>query len=137
MVHWPKGTTLESFIVVRRAPVSRALTGLWRQDRGDGSLGRYKLYDAVLVALQSWLLTTYMQCEEICFRRKCGWRWTARATCSRQNFCYDGPAILERQGSTYGHDLMSMTLTDRLTRGTYLFDNGDDKPGSSASPIHG
>ena len=28
-----------------------------------------------------------------------------------------------------GRDLMSMTLTDRLTRGTYLFDNGDDKPG--------
>ena len=25
-----------------------------------------------------------------------------------------------------GRDLMSMTLTDRLTRGTYLFDNGDD-----------
>ena len=24
---------------------------------------------------------------------------------------------------------MSMTLTDRLTRGTYLFDNGDDRPG--------
>ena len=24
---------------------------------------------------------------------------------------------------------MSMTLTDRLTRGTYLFDNGDDQPG--------
>lgn len=28
-----------------------------------------------------------------------------------------------------GRDVMSMTLTDRLTRGTYLFDNGDDKPG--------
>src|SRR5690606_16301894 len=28
-----------------------------------------------------------------------------------------------------GRDLMSMKLTDRLTRGTYLFDNGDDKPG--------
>ena len=28
-----------------------------------------------------------------------------------------------------GRNLMSMTLTDRLTRGTYLFDNGDDKPG--------
>ena len=24
---------------------------------------------------------------------------------------------------------MSMTLTDRLTRGTYLFDNGADRPG--------
>ena len=28
-----------------------------------------------------------------------------------------------------GRDIMSMTLTDRLTRGTYLFDNGPDKPG--------
>jgi tryptophan 2-monooxygenase len=28
-----------------------------------------------------------------------------------------------------GRDVMSMTLTDRLTRGTYLFDNGDDQPG--------
>jgi len=28
-----------------------------------------------------------------------------------------------------GRDEMSMTLTDRLTRGTYLFDNGDDRPG--------
>ena len=28
-----------------------------------------------------------------------------------------------------GHDVMSMTLTDRLTRGTYLFDLGEDSPG--------
>ena len=28
-----------------------------------------------------------------------------------------------------GRDTMSMTLTDRLTRGTYLFDNGPGKPG--------
>jgi tryptophan 2-monooxygenase len=28
-----------------------------------------------------------------------------------------------------GRDVMSMTLTDRLTRATYLFDNGDDQPG--------
>jgi tryptophan 2-monooxygenase len=28
-----------------------------------------------------------------------------------------------------GRDVLSMTLTDRLTRGTYLFDNGPDKPG--------
>ena len=27
-----------------------------------------------------------------------------------------------------GRDVMSMTLTDRMTRGTYLFDNGPDKP---------
>src|SRR3546814_19310936 len=28
-----------------------------------------------------------------------------------------------------GRDRMSMTLTDRLTRGTYLFDNGPGEPG--------
>ena len=28
-----------------------------------------------------------------------------------------------------GRDVMSMTLTDRLTRGTYLFDNGAGQPG--------
>ena len=28
-----------------------------------------------------------------------------------------------------GEPVMSMTLTDRLTRGTYLFDNGENKPG--------
>ena len=28
-----------------------------------------------------------------------------------------------------GRDVMSMTLTDRLTRGTYLFDHGAGKPG--------
>lgn len=28
-----------------------------------------------------------------------------------------------------GRPLMSMTLTDRLTRGTYFFDNGPDRPG--------
>ncbi|MBR7513681.1 amine oxidase, partial [Mycobacterium tuberculosis] len=30
---------------------------------------------------------------------------------------------------TTGRDVMSMTLTDRLTRGTYLFDNGPERPG--------
>ena len=32
--------------------------------------GDTKLYDAVLVALQSWLLTTYMKCEESLFSPK-------------------------------------------------------------------
>ena len=65
--------------------------GVTRIDRAYGDKiavtdrwGDTKLYDAVLVALQSWLLTTYMKCEESCFRRKCGWRWTARAICNRR-----------------------------------------------------
>ena len=39
----------------------------------------------------------------------------------------DRPFWKDRDPVT-GRDVMSMTLTDRLTRGTYLFDNGDDKP---------
>src|SRR5260370_16355091 len=40
----------------------------------------------------------------------------------------DRPSWKDKDPRT-GRDVMSMTLTDRLTRGTYLFDNGDDQPG--------
>jgi tryptophan 2-monooxygenase len=40
----------------------------------------------------------------------------------------DRPFWKDRDPVT-GRQLMSMTLTDRLTRGTYLFDLGDDRPG--------
>ena len=39
----------------------------------------------------------------------------------------DRPFWKDKDPNT-GRDVMSMTLTDRLTRGTYLFDNGDDQP---------
>ncbi len=39
----------------------------------------------------------------------------------------DRPFWKDRNPAT-GRDTMSMTLTDRMTRGTYLFDNGPDKP---------
>jgi tryptophan 2-monooxygenase len=39
----------------------------------------------------------------------------------------DRPFWKDKDPAT-GRDLMSMTLTDRLTRGTYLFDNGPDQP---------
>ena len=32
------------------------------------------------------------------------------------------------QDPVTGRDVMSMTLTDRMTRGTYLLDHGDDRP---------
>ena len=39
----------------------------------------------------------------------------------------DRPFWKDKDPNT-GRDVMSTTLTDRLTRGTYLFDNGDDRP---------
>jgi tryptophan 2-monooxygenase len=131
MVHWPKGTTLESLHHGAPRP------GVTRIDRAHGDKiavtdrwGDTKLYDAVLVALQSWLLTTYMQCEESLFSPK---MWMAldrtRYMQSSKTFVMTDRPFWKDKDPHTGRDLMSMTLTDRLTRGTYLFDNGDDKPG--------
>ena len=131
MAHWPKGTTLEKLHDGATRP------GASRIERAYGDKiaitdrwGHTKLFDACLVAVQSWLLTTYMQCEESLFSNK---MWMAldrtRYMQSSKTFVMtDRPFWKEKDPQT-GRDLMSMTLTDRLTRGTYLFDNGDDKPG--------
>jgi tryptophan 2-monooxygenase len=131
MVHWAKGTSLEKLhagaprpavVKIARSPSGHlAVTDRW---------GLTKFFDAVLVTCHSWLLTTYMQVEERIFSPKL---WMAldrtRFMQSAKTFIMvDRPFWKDRDPKT-GRNLMSMTLTDRLTRGTYLFDNGDDKPG--------
>ena len=131
MVHWPKGTSLEKLhagaprpavVRIARSPSGHlAITDRW---------GSTKFFDACLVTCHSWLLTTYMQVEERIFSPKL---WMAldrtRFMQSAKTFIMvDRPFWKDKDPRT-GRDLMSMTLTDRLTRGTYLFDNGDDKPG--------
>ena len=131
MVHWPKGTSLEKLhagatrpavVKIARSPSGHlAITDRW---------GRTKFFDACLVTCHSWLLTTYMQVEERIFSPKL---WMAldrtRFMQSAKTFIMvDRPFWKDKDPRT-GRDLMSMTLTDRLTRGTYLFDNGDDRPG--------
>lgn len=79
---------------------------------------------------QSWLLTTQIDCDESVFSQK---MWTAlgrtRYLQSSKTFVMvDRPFWKDKDPAT-GRDVMSMTLTDRLTRGTYLFDHGDDRPG--------
>ena len=65
MVHWPRGHVARKTACRCAAPgVTRIAARSGRQDRRHRPLGRHQLYDAVLVACQSWLLTTYMQCEE-------------------------------------------------------------------------
>lgn len=131
MVHWPKGTSLEKLhggatypgvVRIARSPSGHlAITDRW---------GRTKFFDACLLTCHSWLLTTYMQVEERIFSPKL---WMAldrtRFMQSAKTFIMvDRPFWKDKDPRT-GRDLMSMTLTDRLTRGTYLFDNGDDRPG--------
>jgi monoamine oxidase len=130
-VHWPKGISLEKLHAgaprpgvtrIARSPAGHiAVTDRW---------GTTRYYDAALVACQSWLLTTQLNAEERLFSHKL---WMAldrtRYMQSAKTFVMvDRPFWKDKDPRT-GRDLMSMTLTDRLTRGTYLFDNGDDRPG--------
>ncbi len=130
MVHWPAGTSLASLhggaprpgvkAIRRSAPDRLRITDAWGHEREFG---------AVLVTCQSWLLTTQIQVEESLFSQKL---WMAldrtRYMQSSKTFVMVDRPFWKDRDPTTGRDRMSMTLTDRLTRGTYLFDNGPDKP---------
>jgi tryptophan 2-monooxygenase len=92
--------------------------------------GDTRLYGAVLSTCQSWLLTTAITTDEQLFSHRL---WMAldrtRYMQSSKTFVMvDRPFWLQRDPKTQRH-LMSTTLSDRLTRGTYLFDHGPDQPG--------
>jgi tryptophan 2-monooxygenase len=134
ITHWPQGTSLASLHGGATRPGVTAIRRV-KQGSTSGQLavtdswGTQRDYPAVLVTCQSWLLTTQIAVEESLFSQKL---WMAldrtRYMQSSKTFVMvDRPFWKDVHPST-GRDTMSMTLTDRLTRGTYLFDNGPDKP---------
>jgi monoamine oxidase len=131
IAHWPAGTSLNTLHggaprpgVVRLSRASAdsiAVTDRW---------GDTRLYPAVLATCQSWLLTTSISTGENLFSQKL---WMAldrtRYMQSSKTFVMvDRPFWRDRDPLTNRYR-MSTTLSDRLTRGTYLFDNGPDQPG--------
>jgi monoamine oxidase len=131
MVHWPAGTTLSALNGGATRPGARRL---FRDAQGRLNItdrwGRTEAYDAVIATCQSWLLTTAIDTEERLFSQDI---WMAldrtRYMQSSKTFVMvDRPFWKDKDPAT-GRDVMSMTLTDRLTRGTYLFDLGPDRPG--------
>ncbi|MFP7674566.1 flavin monoamine oxidase family protein [Marivita sp. S0852] len=129
LVHWPVGTTLSKL----HHGATRA--GVTRIRRQNGRLEvtdqwhRAETFDAVLVTCQSHLLSTVIETQESLFSHDL---WMAldrtRYMQSAKTFVMvDRPFWKDKDPET-GRDVMSMTLTDRMTRGTYLFDNGPDKP---------
>lgn len=129
LAHWPAGTTLcklnggatrAGAARIRRQGEKFEITDQWK---------RAETFDAVLVTCQSHLLSTVIETEESLFAHEL---WMAldrtRYMQSAKTFVMvDRPFWKDRDPKT-GRDIMSMTLTDRMTRGTYLFDNGPDKP---------
>jgi lysine 2-monooxygenase len=131
LAHWPSGTSLASL----HSGAPRPGVARIARDR-DGRLavtdawGDTRRYSAVLVTCQGWLLTTQIDCDERLFSQK---MWTAldrtRYMQSSKTFVMVDRPFWKDTDPRTGRDVMSMTLTDRLTRGTYLFDNGDNQPG--------
>jgi tryptophan 2-monooxygenase len=134
ITHWAAGTSLATLHGGATRP---GVTAIRRVKEGPtaGQLvvtdawGTQREYPAVLVTCQSWLLTTQIAVEESLFSQKL---WMAldrtRYMQSSKTFVMvDRPFWKDVQPST-GRDTLSMTLTDRLTRGTYLFDNGPGQP---------
>ncbi|MDR8019983.1 flavin monoamine oxidase family protein [Nesterenkonia aerolata] len=129
-VHWPSGTSLAS--LHGGAPyggvdrVSRAADGKLAVVDSASTTRHYR---TVLATCQSWLLTTQVQVEEELFSQDL---WMAldrtRYMQSSKTFVkVDRPFWRDVDQAT-GRETMSMTLTNRLTRGTYFFEDGPDDP---------
>ena len=131
LAHWPDGTSLDSI----HSGAPRPGVATIRRDERSGlevvdRNGVSRSFAAVLVATQSWLLTTSIKVDEALFSQDV---WMAldrtRYMQSAKTFVMvDRPFWHDRHPET-GQPLMGMTLTDRHTRGTYLFDNGPSQPG--------
>jgi lysine 2-monooxygenase len=135
LVHWPKGTSLSSLHDGEPRP---AVTRLHRA-AGDRIVvtdahGDIRSYQAVVFTAQSWMLLSKIDCDDSLFPID---HWTAMERThymesSKLFVPVDRPFWLDKavddRGEPTGRDVMSMTLTDRMTRGTYLLDNGPDRP---------
>ncbi len=130
MVHWPKGTSMAALhggtprgavTKIRRAADGRiAITDRWSNTQS---------YCSAIVTCQSWLLSTMIDCDEGLFSQK---MWMAMERthymqASKTFIIVDRPFWKDIDPAS-GQDVMSMTLSDRKTRGTYLLDMGDDQP---------
>ena len=129
--HWPPGTSLASL----HAGVPRpGVTGIGRVDdtriRITDVYGNTEDFPCVLATCQSWLLTTAIDTDETLFSQP---HWmsldrTSYMQSAKTFVMVDRPFWRDPDPLT-GGPCLSMTLTDRLTRGTYPIFHGEDRPG--------
>ncbi|KXP00565.1 flavin monoamine oxidase family protein [Tsukamurella pseudospumae] len=110
-----------------------------RRTAGPGGAPRYTLVDAggetrtfpaAIFTGQAWMLLNTIDCDDDLLPID---HWTAVERThymgsSKVFALVDRPFWLDVDPAT-GRDTMSMTLTDRMSRGTYLLDHGPDRPG--------
>jgi lysine 2-monooxygenase len=129
-VHWPGGTTLKSLNGGRPRPaVTRIHRTAGNRITVTDASGAIHTYRAAVFTAQSWMLLSKIACDEGLFPID---HWTAierthYMESSKLFVPVDRPFWKDVDPRT-GRETMSMTLTDRMTRGTYLLDNGPDRP---------
>ncbi|WP_418063075.1 flavin monoamine oxidase family protein [Pimelobacter simplex] len=124
-VHWPAGTSLASLHGGAPLPgVARIAPGTDRQFALTDRWGTTREYDAVVVTCQVWLLSARIDVDESLFSPAL-WMAMERTHYMQSSKTFvrvDRPFWKDVDPAT-GRDLMSMTLTDRLNRATYLLED--------------
>ncbi|WP_431044290.1 flavin monoamine oxidase family protein [Streptomyces sp. P1-3] len=131
LAHWPRGTSLAS--LHGGAATRPAVTGLHRSGAGirvEDAGGGSATYPAVVFSPHVWTLLNRIDCDPALLPTG---HWTAVERthymgASKLFVLVDRPFWRDTDPAT-GTDAMSMTLTDRMPRGVYLFDDGPDRPG--------
>ena len=130
LTHWPAGTSLAS---LHGGSARGAVATIVRDEDGRIQVtekwGKATTFDAAVVTCQSWLLSARIHTEERLFSPE---MWTAiershYMQSSKTFVMVDRPFWNDRDPAT-GRRVLSMTLTDRMPRATYLLDNGPDRP---------
>ncbi|MFI7002701.1 flavin monoamine oxidase family protein [Nocardia sp. NPDC050175] len=130
--HWPTGTSVQSLHEGGR-PRPR-IVELRRTHPGNITVvdesGRIETFPAAVFTGQSWMLLNTIRADENLLPID---HWTAIERThymgsTKVFVAVDRPFWKDIDPDT-GREVMSMTLSDRMTRGTYLLDFGDDKPG--------
>ncbi len=131
IAHWPAGTSLATLHGGNPRPaVARIARGIGGGVAITDRWGNTEEFAAAVITCQVWLLSARIDCEEKLFSAP---MWMAMERthymqASKTFVMVDRPFWKDIDPAT-GRDVMSMTLSDRLTRGTYLIDQGEGKPG--------
>ncbi|MGW4400589.1 flavin monoamine oxidase family protein [Amycolatopsis nivea] len=131
LAHWPSGTNLASLHEngVPRPGVTRLHRTAPNNITVTDASGHIRTFGAAVFTAQSWMLLSKIECDEALFPID---HWTAierthYMASSKVFVPVDRPFWLDRDPVT-GRDTMSMTLTDRMPRGTYLLGDDPDRP---------
>lgn len=130
--HWPSGTSVQDLHNggVPRPAVRELHRAAQNQFRIVDADGVTETFPAVVYTAQSWMLLSNIKTDETLLPPE---HYTAVERThymgSSKVFVLVDRSFWKDIDPDTGREVMSMTLTDRMSRGTYLLDQGDDKPG--------